>query len=341
MVSRQPDLLRDVLLVGSKDRIRQTRFSIHIALVHYIIMHSSRTRSALEKVGYYDSSRRIDERENGYFHLPITPSAATDLRARESTTDVSDQNVDCITPIFYNGLECYLSRTTLPPSKSAIARFKSPSQSLKSSLQRVLSQLQPLLPEEKVDRLMADLPSSWERHGDLVLLPSQTFTSSEWRQIIARLPDFWETVARGLGCLRLARDSEISRDGFRSSRAVLLVGSDPWVEHVDNGIKYVFDVTRIMFSSGNITEKLRLAELDCHGEVVVDLYAGIGYFTLPYLIHAGSDTVHACEWNPAAVEGLRRGLVANGVLERCVLHEGDCREVCTFLQSSANNIIAH
>ena len=29
-----------------------------------------------------------------------------------------------------------------------------------------------------------------------------------------------------------------------------------------------------MFSSGNITEKLRLAKFDCSGEVVVDLYAG-------------------------------------------------------------------
>ncbi len=29
-----------------------------------------------------------------------------------------------------------------------------------------------------------------------------------------------------------------------------------------------------MFSSGNITEKLRVASFDCSGETVVDLYAG-------------------------------------------------------------------
>ncbi len=29
-----------------------------------------------------------------------------------------------------------------------------------------------------------------------------------------------------------------------------------------------------MFSSGNITEKLRIANMNCHGEVIVDLYAG-------------------------------------------------------------------
>jgi len=30
-----------------------------------------------------------------------------------------------------------------------------------------------------------------------------------------------------------------------------------------------------MFSAGNITEKLRIASFNCHGEVVVDLYAGM------------------------------------------------------------------
>lgn len=35
-----------------------------------------------------------------------------------------------------------------------------------------------------------------------------------------------------------------------------------------------FDVTRCMFSAGNITEKLRVASFNCSGETVVDLYAG-------------------------------------------------------------------
>ncbi|XP_014067857.2 tRNA wybutosine-synthesizing protein 2 homolog [Salmo salar] len=63
-----------------------------------------------------------------------------------------------------------------------------------------------------------------------------------------------------------------------------------------------------MFSAGNITEKLRVASFNCSGETVVDLYAGIGYFTIPFLVHAGASHVHACEWNPDAVEALQRNL---------------------------------
>ena len=63
-------------------------------------------------------------------------------------------------------------------------------------------------------------------------------------------------------------------------------------------------------------------------EVIVDLFAGIGYFTLPILVHSRPRLVFACEWNPAAVEGLRAGLKANGVPpERCSVLEGDNRVV--------------
>ena len=43
---------------------------------------------------------------------------------------------------------------------------------------------------------------------------------------------------------------------------------------MDNGVAYEYDVTRCMFSAGNITEKLRVANMGKRGEVVVDLYAG-------------------------------------------------------------------
>ena len=37
----------------------------------------------------------------------------------------------------------------------------------------------------------------------------------------------------------------------------------------------MYDVTKCMFSSGNITEKLRIAAWHCVGETIVDLYAGM------------------------------------------------------------------
>lgn len=70
----------------------------------------------------------------------------------------------------------------------------------------------------------------------------------------------------------------------RDSKLQVLYGEDGWVEHRENGILYCFDATKCMFSSGNVSEKLRMASMKCAGETVVDLFAGIGYYTLPFLL---------------------------------------------------------
>lgn len=57
---------------------------------------------------------------------------------------------------------------------------------------------------------------------------------------------------------------------------------------------------------------------------------GIGYFTLPYLVHAEAAHVHACEWNPDAVEALHKNLTINKVSERCTIHQGDNRQLLLY-----------
>ncbi|NWW54720.1 TYW2 protein, partial [Pedionomus torquatus] len=203
------------------------------------------------------------------------------------------------------------------PIPSRAARRQTPTQKLRDEMRRLLG-------ESLSKELERDVPHAWQRHGDLVLLSEDSFRAAPWEKLG---PVLWETVASALGARRLARRGRVLPDGMRSPSVTLLLGQDGWVEHVDNGIRYTFDVTKCMFSPGNITEKLRVASLSCSGEVLVDLYAGIGYFTLPYLVHAAAAFAHACEWNSHAVEALRRNLALNGVQDRCCVHHGDSRQV--------------
>ncbi|XP_074738566.1 tRNA wybutosine-synthesizing protein 2 homolog isoform X3 [Strix uralensis] len=202
-------------------------------------------------------------------------------------------------------------------SGSRAARRQTPAQKLRDQLRRLLGQSW----SEELER---DVPRAWQRHGDLVLLSEDSFRAAPWEKLG---PALWEAVASALGAQRVARRGRVLPDGIRSPSVTLLLGQDGWVEHVDNGIRYTFDVTKCMFSPGNITEKLRVASLPCSGEVLVDLYAGIGYFTLPYLVHAAAAFAHACEWNGHAVEALRRNLELNGVRDRCRVHHGDSRQL--------------
>lgn len=55
----------------------------------------------------------------------------------------------------------------------------------------------------------------------------------------------------------------------------MFLGDDFMVNHIDNGIRYTFDITKNMFCKGNITEKLRIASWNCENEVVLDMFAGL------------------------------------------------------------------
>ena len=105
-----------------------------------------------------------------------------------------------------------------------------------------------------------------------------------------------------------------------------LSDSPGWITVTEHKIRQSFDLTRVMFSRGNVTEKKRFGtSLVQTGEDVLDMYAGIGYYTLPALIHGRARHVTACEWNGNALYALRYNLKQNGVEDMVAVLEGDCR----------------
>ncbi|RNA13303.1 tRNA wybutosine-synthesizing 2 -like protein [Brachionus plicatilis] len=169
-----------------------------------------------------------------------------------------------------------------------------------------------------------DLPKKWKKAEDMVILPCNCFLLEHWTLNEKFLP----TVAQAFRAKRLAQEHKVKSDQFRTPSLKLLYGNSPILTVNNNGIKYCYDITKCMFSWGNITEKLRIADFDCSQETVVDLFAGIGYFTLVYLVHSKAKHVIACEWNPASVEALRNNLKINECEQRCQVLPGDNRETC-------------
>ncbi|XP_036904400.1 tRNA wybutosine-synthesizing protein 2 homolog [Sturnira hondurensis] len=268
---------------------------------------TQRYRDYLEKEKLLDRQHRVEKMPDGTVALPLRVEAPPEQHLQELRNRVAP------------GSTCTLTRLWGPaPSKKA--QGCSPAQRLCLEVSRWVEARGVTWSAE----LEADLPRSWQRHGNLLLLSEDCFQAKQWKTLE---PELWEIVASALGVQRVAKRGRVSPDGIRTPAVTLLLGDDGWVEHVDNGIRYEFDITQCMFSFGNITEKLRVASLPCAGQVLVDLYAGIGYFTLPFLVHAGAAFVHACEWNPHAVVALRYNLEINGVADRCQIHFGDNRKL--------------
>ena len=181
------------------------------------------------------------------------------------------------------------------------------------------------------------VPTKWEKLGNLVLLPVDWGGDgvAETLQAHRNAETLWRAMAEALNAEALGVQAPIANDTFRSSQVRMLLGS-PHVRFVDHGITFAFDASKVMFSSGNITERRRIGALDMSGETVVDAYAGVGYYAFPMLIHSGAARVHACEINPASLEGLRAGAEANGLTDRLVVHEGDNANSLVDLRGQAD-----
>lgn len=184
--------------------------------------------------------------------------------------------------------------------------------------------------------LLDNLPKRWEKFADVALLPRTAFTEEGWNDL--RGPELWSVIASALKVNRIAKIGEIIGEK-RESTVELLRGEDDWVIRRENGIDYGYNFTQCMFSAGNVNERRRMGEVGGVEETVVDLFSGIGYYTLPMLVNSQVNHVHCCEWNPNAIRALKWSLDRNNVTSRCTIHEGDNRLTAPNLSGQADRVI--
>jgi tRNA wybutosine-synthesizing protein 2 len=86
-----------------------------------------------------------------------------------------------------------------------------------------------------------------------------------------------------------------------------------------------------------MAERRRMATISNHYETVVDLFAGIGYFTLPMAVYSKPKKVFACEINPLAYRYLCSNVVLNHVTDVVEPLLGDNRKIAP--KNCANRVI--
>jgi len=95
--------------------------------------------------------------------------------------------------------------------------------------------------------------------------------------------------------------------------------------HVENGIKLKLDLNKVYFSPRLGTEHLRVVNQIKKDEVVFDLFAGVGPYSIPAAKKAKK--VIAIDINPYAIQYLKENAKLNKVENKIEAHVGDCRKV--------------
>ena len=104
----------------------------------------------------------------------------------------------------------------------------------------------------------------------------------------------------------------------------IIYGSETETINKENGCLFKLDLAKVMWSKGNNNERLRIAKLVEDDEVVLDMFAGIGYFSIPIGVHSNAKKIYSIEINPNSYFYLNENIKLNK-LDNVTPILGDCK----------------
>ena len=163
------------------------------------------------------------------------------------------------------------------------------------------------------------LPSSFDIIGDIAII---------------ELPEELKPYGRAIGEAILkvhrhikavfAKGSRVEGE-YRVRELIHLAGEKRTeTVHRENGIRLKLDVAKVYFSPRLATERMRIFKKTKPGEVVFDMFAGVGPYSI--LLARKAKLVFACDINPWAVKYLEENVRLNKV-NNVVPILGDVRKV--------------
>jgi tRNA wybutosine-synthesizing protein 2 len=172
------------------------------------------------------------------------------------------------------------------------------------------------------------LPSSYQIIGDIFLVKLLKIKSDiQKKKIASAVKDMMPRVKT------ICEIIEVSGE-LRQPRIKKLLGRSTITIEKEHGIFYKMDVSKIMFSKGNKFERQRLLSHIKPQETVIDMFAGIGYFSLS--IAKKCKELIAIEKNPTAFRYLKENITLNN-LKNIKPILGDSRFI--FLNEKADRIL--
>ena len=157
----------------------------------------------------------------------------------------------------------------------------------------------------------------WKKIGDILIVDSKFDEGSDLESIAS------DHKAKSI--IKIERIEGQKREPTVS----ILYGSETETIHKENGCLFNLDLSKVMWAKGNNNERLRIAKLVRKGETVVDMFAGIGYFSIPIGVHSEAREIISIEINPNSYHFLKKNIELNKInekarYERMIPILGDC-----------------
>ncbi|NWG10601.1 class I SAM-dependent methyltransferase family protein [Candidatus Bathyarchaeota archaeon] len=118
------------------------------------------------------------------------------------------------------------------------------------------------------------------------------------------------------------------RGGFRLRKLECVAGENKTTAvHRESGCAFFVDVEKCYFSPRLSHERMRIAKQVENGEIVVNMFAGVGCFSIIIIRQSNAHKVYSIDTNPTAVQSMRENVRMNRVYGKVAPMLGDAREI--------------
>jgi tRNA (guanine37-N1)-methyltransferase len=209
--------------------------------------------------------------------------------------------------------ELSMLKAQVPDFQLATNVFTRKKQQRKSLAQVLENRLPP--------HLLASLPRALDIVGDIAIIEIPAELKAHGRLIGEAIL----TVHKNVRTV-LAKAGAVSGT-YRLREFEVIAGENKTATiHKEYGCKYHVDIAKAYFSPRLSQEHNRVASLVQKGETVVDLFAGVGPFSVLIAKNNADAKVYAVDVNPDAIEFLKRNIRLNRVENRVIPILGNARQ---------------
>lgn len=118
------------------------------------------------------------------------------------------------------------------------------------------------------------------------------------------------------------------RGDFRLRGLLHLAGEDnSCTVHKELGCSFKVDLKKCYFSPRLLGERLRIAQLVTPRETIINMFAGVGCFSLVIAKNVASTKVYSIDVNPAAVQFMTENIRLNRVYGKVIPLQGDSKTI--------------
>jgi tRNA (guanine37-N1)-methyltransferase len=98
-------------------------------------------------------------------------------------------------------------------------------------------------------------------------------------------------------------------------------------KHKESDCLFLVDVAKCYFSPRLVYERMRVAGLVKEGEIIINMFAGVGCYSIIIANHSKAQKIYSIDINPLAVSFMRDNIRLNRLWKKVDAIEGDAKEI--------------